>query len=205
MERYNVGIYSLNAEKTELPKYATEYSSCFDLVFCSLKDTIVVDKYDFRNNKSDGHIIRDTLVIFPGERVLVPTAMIFDLMTVRKPYISFANTRDVSYKNDIYSMRVYPRSGLSLKNGLGMINSVGIIDGDYTGQLMIPIINHSEKQVSLTTGDRIAQAEILKNGIAIRTDFRWLESSPKEAGNRKGGFGSTGGFTTTPTETKNIS
>jgi dUTP pyrophosphatase len=212
---YNVGIFSLNKERTVLPIYATKYSACFDLIFCPSEGVVTVDSYDSRNNNGINHIIADSLVILPGARVLIPTAMIFDLSNIVSASLWKA-TRPLSVpidaeetflsesgyssqKGDIYSMRVYPRSGLSLKTGLGLINSVGIIDGDYTKQLYIPMINHSEKEVIVSVGDRVAQAEILKNGAAIRTQFHWISERPVEVGGRTGGFGSTGGnFSSVP-------
>lgn len=208
---YNVGIYSLNPKKTVFPSYATKYSSCFDLTFCLPEEENTVTVYEPRNFKTVSHLIQGQIMIMPGARVLVPTAMIFDLMNIRSTtfWNSFKNSSYPDSENyfsvesydlnarDIYSMKVYPRSGLSVKLGLGLVNSVGIIDGDYTNQLYIPLINHSEKDVFISEGDRIAQAEILKNGIPIRTEFSWLSTSPEEAGNRKGGFGSTGGRLTT--------
>jgi deoxyuridine 5'-triphosphate nucleotidohydrolase len=206
--KYSVGIYSLNPKKTTFPSYATEYSSCFDLTFCPPEEELTVDGYDSRNNKFTSPFIQGQMLIMPGARVLVPTAMIFDLMnvvnvsfwTAKKKNENIIDSENYfsteSYipdRDDIYSMKIYPRSGLSLKFGLGLINSVGIIDGDYTNQLYVPMINHSDKEVTISAGDRIAQAEILKNGVPLRTTFHWLTSSPKEAGNRKGGFGSTGG------------
>lgn len=196
---HTIGIYSLNSGVAELPKYATLYSSCFDLVFCNPSDKIEVDTYDSRNNKSVSHVIGKTLTIYPGNRVLIPTAMIFDLRRDVEP--SYWTPKMGSYipnLSNYFSMKVYSRSGLSIKTGLGLINSVGIIDSDYTGQLMIPMINHSEKEVTLTLGDRIAQAEILDNGVSIRSKFTWISEPPEESGGRTGGFGSTGGVATAP-------
>lgn len=196
---HTFGIFSLNNERASLPKYATVYSSCFDLTFCVPSNQNTVETYDARNNKSPTHVIGDTLTLYPGVRALVPTAMIFDLGASMDPtYWSAKAINRVHDPKNNFSMKVYSRSGLSFKTGLGLINSVGIIDADYTGQLMIPMINHSDKEVTLTIGDRIAQAEILNNGVSIRSKFTWISSPPTEFGGRTGGFGSTGGFTTTP-------
>lgn len=199
IETHTFGIFSLNNQHASLPKYETVYAACFDLVFCNPSDKNTVDAYDMFNHKNVSTIIRGGLTLYPGHRVLVPTALIFDLRQDVEP--SFWSSKigmNSPNTGDLFFMKVYPRSGLSFKTGLGLINSVGIIDSDYVGQLMIPMVNHSEKEVVLNVGDRIAQAEILKNGMSIRSKFVWRSTPPEEFGGRTGGFGSTGGFTTTP-------
>jgi dUTP pyrophosphatase len=189
----------MNNISAVLPKYETVYASCFDLVFCNPTDQNTLETYDTFNHKGVTTIIAGEITLYPGVRALIPTALKFDLSKEVEPTF-WESKMGYNHRatNNIFSMKVYPRSGLSFKTGLGLINSVGIIDGDYVGQLMIPMINHAEKQVTLKVGDRIAQAEILKNGMSIRSKFVWRSTPPEEFGGRTGGFGSTGGFTTTP-------
>ena len=52
---------------------------------------------------------------------------------------------------------VFPRSGLSSKHGITLINSVGVIDSDYTGEIICPMINLSNTKYIIKPGDRIAQ------------------------------------------------
>lgn len=111
-------------------------------------------------------------VEIPSEwRLLIPTGMIFDI-----PQNHF--------------MRVYPRSGLSAKKGLNLINCVGIIDEDYVEELFIPLYNNSQEKIKIYNGDRIAQGELVK--VEDRLKFTYINEKPQRRGNREGGFGSTG-------------
>lgn len=83
---------------------------------------------------------------------------------------------------------VFPRSGLSTKYGISLINSVGVIDSDYTGEIICPIINHGKTEYILKPGDRIAQIIFMPICIA---DFI-LTDELEETKRGSGGFGSTG-------------
>lgn len=88
---------------------------------------------------------------------------------------------------------VHIRSGFSIKNSLSFINGQGIIDADYydnddnEGHIMIAIFNHSDKDVLINKGDRIAQGIFYKY-LTVDND----SNIDKEK--RQGGFGSTKGF-----------
>ena len=56
-----------------------------------------------------------------------------------------------------YEGQVRPRSGISLKYGITLINGVGTIDSDYRGELKIPLVNLGEEDFVINDGDRIAQ------------------------------------------------
>ncbi|MGB7606583.1 MAG: dUTP diphosphatase [Lutisporaceae bacterium] len=83
---------------------------------------------------------------------------------------------------------VFPRSGLSSKNGISLINCVGVIDSDYIGEIICPLVNHSENEFIVNPGDRIAQLAFMPvcNASLVQVD----ELEKTERGN--GGFGSTG-------------
>ena len=83
---------------------------------------------------------------------------------------------------------VFPRSGLATKYGVSLINSVGVIDPDYTGEIICPMINHSQTDYIINPGDRIAQIVFLP---VISAEF--VVKYELENTNRgSGGFGSTG-------------
>ncbi|MCI4010275.1 dUTP diphosphatase [Brevibacterium sp. ZH18] len=85
---------------------------------------------------------------------------------------------------------VHPRSGLSSKHGVTVINAPGTIDAGYRGEIKVPLINldaHSPLRIS--RGDRIAQLVIQEIKQADFTLVESLEDSDRGAG----GFGSTGG------------
>lgn len=83
---------------------------------------------------------------------------------------------------------VFPRSGLASKHGISLVNAVGVIDSDYVGEIICPMINLSETDYTVNPGDRIAQIVFLPVYCAnlILTDE--LQSTERGTG----GFGSTG-------------
>ncbi len=83
---------------------------------------------------------------------------------------------------------VYPRSGLSSKFGISLINSVGVIDSDYTGEIICPIVNHSETEYVIQPGDRIAQLVFHPVYKVAFHEADSLEKTDRGAG----GFGSSG-------------
>lgn len=188
----DVGVYTFGTD-IPLPTFGSDLASCFDLSYHNPKG-LPIQGYDSENKPGLVSLIsemdRETQNGFyfpPNTRLLVPTGMIFDL----------------PMGND---MRVHPRSGVSLKQGLTLINCEGVIDEDYTQELFIPMINLSSRSVLITQGMRLAQAEICvarpsyQVGELVwrsahklpRPNFIRLENPPGPKANRTGGFGSTG-------------
>ena len=90
-------------------------------------------------------------------------------------------------ENDV-ALCLFPRSGLATKQGITLINSIGLVDSDYRGEIIVPLVNHGQFPVHIKDGDRIAQLVVL--GIT-RADFEEVaELSGTSRG--EGGFGSTG-------------
>ena len=83
------------------------------------------------------------ITLKPLERTLVPTGI----------YIAIPEG---------YEVQIRPRSGLSIKHGITLINCVGTIDSDYRGELRIPVVNLSNEEYTISSGDRICQM-ILQN------------------------------------------
>lgn len=83
---------------------------------------------------------------------------------------------------------IFPRSGLSSKYGITLINCVGVIDSDYIGEIICPIVNHSHNEFTISPGDRIAQLVFMPVCNATMIQVEDLQET--ERGN--GGFGSTG-------------
>jgi dUTP pyrophosphatase len=88
-----------------------------------------------------------------------------------------------------YSVRLHMRSGLALKSGLMLSNCEGVIDSDYTQELMVPVTNTSKATLALRHGDRICQGEIVEK---ISTVFCQVDDVIDRGTTRNGGFGSTG-------------
>ena len=82
---------------------------------------------------------------------------------------------------------VLPRSGLSTKHKITLINSPGLIDPGYTGELLVPLINHGDVDYEIKVGDRIAQLVLINTNSV---NFKVVDALP-ETDRSSGGFGST--------------
>ena len=87
-----------------------------------------------------------------------------------------------------YEAQIRPRSGLALKKGITVLNSPGTIDADYRGEIGVILINLSDSDFEINTGDRIAQMIIAKHETIEWEAVDKLDDSVR--GNQ--GFGSTG-------------
>jgi dUTP pyrophosphatase len=87
-----------------------------------------------------------------------------------------------------YEAQVRPRSGLAREHGITLVNAPGTIDADYTGQVIVLLINHGDRPVRIESGQRIAQLVIAPVVQAELTEVEELPSTERGAG----GFGSTG-------------
>ncbi len=122
--------------------------------------------------------ITEPLTLNPMARTLVPTGLIMMIP-------------------EGHECQVRPRSGLSIKHGITLINCVGTIDSDYRDEVKVPLVNLSDKPFVIDPGERVAQMI-----IAPITQGRWSEVSLEtitkdkqrlmDSGGRQGGFGSTG-------------
>ncbi len=175
--KVTLGVYKLHPEAF-MPQYATEDSACFDIRVCLPVGKREVDMWgkDNGHHRSLAHVdeIRKareaSIVIHPGCRALLPTQLVLDIPKG-------------------YSVRLHMRSGLAIKGGLMLSNCEGVIDSDYTLQLMIPVTNTTDIPARVTHGDRICQGEIVEK---ISTEFVHLADEVKGKTDRSGGFGSTG-------------
>jgi dUTP pyrophosphatase len=87
-----------------------------------------------------------------------------------------------------YEAQIRPRSGLALKKGISVLNSPGTIDADYRGEIGVILINLSDSDFEINSGDRIAQMVISKHEkISWKTVDKLDESKRGDKG-----FGSTG-------------
>ena len=87
-----------------------------------------------------------------------------------------------------FEAQVRPRSGLSAKYGITVLNSPGTVDADYRGEIGVILVNLSHQDFVVNDGERIAQLIIAKHE---RINWQEVEIlSETERG--EGGFGSTG-------------
>ena len=87
-----------------------------------------------------------------------------------------------------YEAQVRPRSGMSIKHGITLVNCIGTIDEDYRGELCVPVINLSNEEFTINNGDRIAQmviSAVTKAEVQVVTELT-------ETVRGEGGFGHTG-------------
>lgn len=165
----------------QIPRKQTDGSACFDLQFQGHGKREY--KGFSRMNKAFTRPLNNMIVIQPGDRIMVPTGLILDIPQG-------------------HSVRVHARSGLSLKQGLVLANAEGVIDSDYVEELMVLIWNISDNAIQIHTGDRIAQAELIKD-----EEYTIVETAarPGIKTTRVGGMGSTGVTDNGNTITLNIS
>ena len=112
------------------------------------------------------------ILIPPGQRRVIPTGI------------------KVVFEEDEMStwhLQMYVRSSVGIKDGIVLTNSTGIIDSDYQfaendGDMMLALLNTSDKLVQYKAGDRICQAVFMIHG---------LTSDDNASGDRIGGIGST--------------
>ena len=110
------------------------------------------------------------LTLAPGARAAVPTGLA------------------IALPGPEWVALVCARSGLGIKHGVSLSNSVGVIDSDYRGEIRVGLINQSDTPYTVQPGDRIAQLMILPVGRAQITQLD--ELPPTQRGS--GGLGSTG-------------
>ena len=83
---------------------------------------------------------------------------------------------------------VFARSGLAIKHGIGLLNSVGVIDSDYRGEIKVGVINQISEPYTIEPGERIAQLVIMPVCPLDPVEVEDLDDTARG----EGGFGSTG-------------
>ena len=155
-----------------LPHYGSEEASCFDLHAC-WNEGQQIKTYNGFSDDTDGKNITagEVITLPPQSRALIPTGLIFDIP-------------------EGFSIRIHPRSGKAIKEGLSLINCTGVIDSDYILECMIPVVNLSQRDLSIKWSERIAQGELRQDGPKV--SFEKMPHPPLPKSDRTGGFGSTG-------------
>jgi len=109
-------------------------------------------------------------VLEPGERAMIPTGI---AVAIPRGYAGF----------------VLPRSGLASRHGISLVNSPGLVDSGYRGELAIVMINTDKhKAFHIKRGDRIAQLVIQRVEEVTLVGIDELDDTSRGGG----GFGSTG-------------
>ena len=113
--------------------------------------------------------ISEPITLKPLERTLIPTGLKIEL-------------------EHGYEAQIRPRSGLSIKHGITLINCVGTVDEDYRGEVCVGVVNVSNEEYTIQPDERIAQM------VIARVEQAKLEvvTELTETARGEGGFGSTG-------------
>lgn len=85
-------------------------------------------------------------------------------------------------------MLVFSRSSHGFKNDVRLANCVGVIDSDYRGEVKVKLTNDSFEPMTISQGDRIAQAMLVQVDQWVLQEVDDLSATARGAG----GFGSTG-------------
>ena len=113
--------------------------------------------------------LEEAIIIQPFQRLVVKTGLFISLQKG-------------------YEAQIRSRSGLALKKGISVLNSPGTIDADYRGEIGVILINLSDTDFVINSGDRIAQMIIAKHEIISWKVVDKLDDSTRG----EKGFGSTG-------------
>lgn len=90
---------------------------------------------------------------------------------------------------DGYAGFMQPRSGLAIRRGLSIVNTPGLIDAHYRGELKVILINlNKDESIHLDKGERIAQLVIQEVPVVSLNEVDELDETDRGAG----GFGSSG-------------
>lgn len=114
--------------------------------------------------------IEEDVVIKKGQIVKIPTGISAEI-----------NTNEAA-------LMIYARSGLASKNGVTLVNCVGVVDSDYRGEIVVPLINLGNDDYIIEKGARIAQ--LVVTPIILPEIEEVSELGDTDRGS--GGFGSTG-------------
>jgi len=109
------------------------------------------------------------VVLKPLERKLIPTGLFVEIPAG-------------------FEAQIRPRSGLALKKGITVLNSPGTIDADYRGEVGIILVNLSNEDFVIESGERICQMIIASHETVLWNLVEKLEETQRG----EGGFGHTG-------------
>ena len=116
--------------------------------------------------------IDEPITLKKGDKAIVPTGIAIGL------------------DDPHYAAFIYARSGLAIKHGIGLLNSVGVIDSDYRGEICVGVIKQTDPEYTIEPFERIAQMVIMPVSLPHIVEVDELDETERGAG----GFGSTNRF-----------
>lgn len=114
--------------------------------------------------------MQENVLLKSGERTLIHTGVA------------------IALPSSEYVALIFARSGLAVKHGITLSNSVGVIDSDYRGEICVGLCNLSSEDYTIAPGERIAQLVIMRVETPEPVEVEALDETVRGAG----GFGSTG-------------
>jgi dUTP pyrophosphatase len=111
-----------------------------------------------------------------------------DILVAPKQIVKISTGISIEIPDQNMVGLIYGRSGLGIKHGITLSNCVGVIDSDYRGEIIVGIINNSDKEYMVHSNDRIAQLVITP---IINLSLTEAESL-SETNRGENGFGSSG-------------
>ena len=99
-------------------------------------------------------LLKEPLTLSCGDTAVIPTGLAIEIPSSE------------------YAAFIFARSGLSVKHGIGLLNSVGVIDSDYRGELKVGVINQKRESYTIMPGERIAQLVIMPVSCMPVSRFR---------------------------------
>ena len=141
-----------------------------EIQFTLLHELAQAPRYAHTGDAGADLVCVEDVALAPGERALVATGLAIALPA---GYVGL----------------VHPRSGLAIKQGIGIVNTPGTIDSGYRGELKVCLINlDATESVQLAAGSRIAQLVIQE---VVTASFTQVDSLDETSRSDRG-FGSTG-------------
>ena len=136
----------------------------------ALNEAAKIPSYAYSGDAGMDLRASESLTLQPFERALVPTGL---AIALPEGYAGF----------------VLPRSGLAIKHGITVVNTPGLIDSNYRGELKV-ILQNTDSHVPFTihVGDRIAQLVVMPVPHMSFTPVDVLSNTERG----EGGFGSSG-------------
>ena len=162
----------INKSNNPLPKYETAGAAGFDIRVDLSRVTPDTPIKGFGDAEviwsGEGHTV-PMIRIAPKSRALLPTGI----------FTAIPEGWQVSCR---------PRSGMSIKKGLTLVNTPGTIDADYRGELGVILINLGSEDFVINNGERIAQIVVIKIEQPKIIEQNKLSKTNRDIN----GFGSTG-------------
>ena len=155
----------VNKSDNPNPEYVHDGDSGFDLrAWITEEDDGA--KFDKKEEKY-------TITLKSLERKLIHTGLYFDIP-------------------EYCEIQIRPRSGLSLKQGLSVLNTPSTIDSNYVNEVCIIAVNLSKKDIIITSGDRIAQAVLMPVYCKELVNLTQVDEIEGNDSRNLDGLGSTG-------------